>query len=70
MICGKCGRALKTSDSQRIGYGPVCYKNLFGSNRPKGNKSGDQNSNEEFIDYTIPGQMEISDFVSEFLQIG
>ena len=24
-ICGRCGRRLKSLDSQKLGMGPVCY---------------------------------------------
>lgn len=30
MICANCGRKLKSIASKGAGYGPVCYKKLFG----------------------------------------
>jgi hypothetical protein len=28
--CGHCNRTLRDPDSMKIGYGPVCYKKLYG----------------------------------------
>ena len=28
--CGHCNRTLSDPDSMKVGYGPVCYKKLFG----------------------------------------
>ncbi len=30
MICANCGRKLKSAASREAGYGPVCYKRIFG----------------------------------------
>lgn len=65
MKCGVCGRVLKNPDSRKIGYGPVCYKRLFGSPPPKEKvqKEKQADGSEEFHNYVIPGQMQISDFL-------
>lgn len=28
--CGHCNRTLRDPDSMKIGYGPVCYKKIYG----------------------------------------
>jgi hypothetical protein len=28
--CGHCNRTLSDPNSMKVGYGPVCYKKLFG----------------------------------------
>lgn len=33
-ICGRCGRALSAARSVACGYGPVCYKLIFGRGQP------------------------------------
>lgn len=66
MICGACGRVLKNPDSKKTGYGPVCYKKMFGSPPPKKKESKGKRTDESegIHDFVIPGQMEISDFLS------
>lgn len=65
MICGVCGRVLKNPESRKAGYGPVCYKKMFGSPPPreKAPKAKRSDGIEDFREYSIPGQMEISDFL-------
>lgn len=65
MKCGVCGRVLKNPDSRKIGYGPVCYKRVFGSFPPKEKvlKAKQADRSEDFRNYVIPGQMQISDFL-------
>lgn len=63
MICGVCGRVLKNPDSKKMGFGPVCYKKMFGSPPPKEKKEKQADGYEDFHEYAIPGQMEISDFL-------
>lgn len=65
MKCEKCGRVLKNSDSKKMGYGPVCYKKMFGSPPSKKKTSKEKQSDgwNDIQDYSIPGQMEISDFL-------
>lgn len=31
MKCKMCGRALKNTVSRQVGYGPVCYRKMFGN---------------------------------------
>ena len=30
-VCMECGRKLRSQQSKEVGYGPVCYKRVFGS---------------------------------------
>ena len=29
-VCMECGRKLRSQQSKEVGYGPVCYKRVFG----------------------------------------
>lgn len=66
--CELCGRKLKSSESMELGYGPVCYKKVFG-NRKKIRSTKqirDKNSSvsaDELPYYDIPGQMSLEDFL-------
>lgn len=65
MNCEICGRKLKNSNSIELGYGPVCYKKVKVSGehikRSKNLTSGLDN-----INYDIPGQIELEDYLQEF----
>lgn len=28
LVCKRCGRKLKTADSQQLGYGKICYEKM------------------------------------------
>lgn len=56
MKCSVCGRNLRNPESQEIGYGPVCYKRLFGA-KPKHKNRGGSSSEDAMIDYDVPGQI-------------
>lgn len=30
-VCMECGRKLRSQQSKEVGYGPVCYKRVFGT---------------------------------------
>ena len=62
-VCEKCGRKLKSSKSKEVGYGPICYKKLFGSKVKIRNKSVSK-STYKFNLNDMPGQMSIDDFIS------
>lgn len=62
MKCGICGRKLKNRESREIGYGPVCYKRRFGMPPPRKTK-GQNDEKADPEEYSIPGQMEITDYI-------
>lgn len=64
MICLKCGRILKSEKSRELGYGPVCYKSLFGSAR-KSRPKKQPMPTDDFPYYDIPGQMSLDDFLRD-----
>lgn len=62
MRCTICGRKLKNPESIEIGYGPICYKNKFGTAakiRKKGSKAGTMNT----TSCDLPGQLTLYDFL-------
>lgn len=63
MICLNCGRILKSEKSQKLGYGPVCYRKKFGNTRETRNKTNNSSA-DEIPYYDIPGQMKLEDFLS------
>lgn len=65
MKCSVCGRKLKNAKSQEIGYGPVCYRRIFGS-APKRQRIRDRGGGEEDIPcYDIPGQISMEEYLQE-----
>ena len=62
MICLNCGQVLKTAKSRELGYGPVCYKKMFGSSKQISSNTY-FTSADELPDYDIPGQMSLEDFL-------
>lgn len=62
MTCSVCGRELKSAESRKLGYGPVCYRKIFGSS-PKSQKESCETTDSDFPYYEIPGQMTIDDFL-------
>ncbi len=68
MTCVLCGRKLKNIKSKELGYGPVCYKRMFGANL-----QGNKKSNNSYIlglqHYDIPGQMTIDDYLQTKMKI-
>lgn len=66
MNCEMCGRLLKGAESLARGYGPVCYRKIMlaAPRRKKAvSKSNDNYNHLHYIDYNVPGQMELSDFI-------
>lgn len=62
MTCSLCGRKLKNEKSQEIGYGPVCYRRMFGSSL-KRQRIRDRGGGEDIPYYDIPGQINIEDYL-------
>lgn len=64
--CGKCGRTLKDPESIQRGFGPVCYRKVMPPVPRKekiAQKKDDKYNALEELDFQIPGQMELSDFI-------
>lgn len=65
-MCSRCGKKLRSQESREIGYGPVCYKKIFGRNlriRAGGSERTDRQDELEY--YDIPGQMSLEDFLGD-----
>lgn len=63
-VCMECGRKLRSAQSKEAGYGPVCYKRVFGTSL----RIRDGDTKTDYISdsvpyYEIPGQMSIDDFL-------
>ena len=65
MKCSVCGRKLRSPKSQEVGYGPICYKRLFGSNLKSSNKAGPPETEAE-ANCDIPRQMSLDDYLQMF----
>lgn len=65
MICGICGRTLKGAKSKERGYGPICYQKIKPKTVTSRSFSSKQCSGSVFDDedYSVPGQMELSEFI-------
>ena len=62
MICLNCGKKLKDAASRDAGYGPVCYKKMFGTSLRRSRK--DSVSDPANIPYyNIPGQITIEEYL-------
>lgn len=64
MKCKICGRPLKNAQSSRNGYGPVCYRKMFGNRAPVKHQKHNMSSGDSTY-CLIPGQMK----VEEYLQV-
>lgn len=64
MICLNCGRRLKSAASREKGYGPVCYKKLFGDS-PRSNRERNisKNADGPDNDHELPGQIAMDDYL-------
>lgn len=62
MNCLKCGRNLKSAASMETGYGPVCYKRVFGV-RMRGHPDGHSQETDDFPVYSIPGQITMEEYL-------
>lgn len=65
MMCALCGRKLKNQSSIELGYGPVCYKKVFGNKIINRNtkKVSSGNKHNDPINYNILGQMNLEDYL-------
>ena len=65
MTCLLCGRKLMNQKSQEMGYGPVCYRKVFGRSygcrRIKDRGGGDGGEDIPYFD--IPGEMSIEEYL-------
>ena len=60
----ECGRKLMSAQSKEAGYGPVCYKRVFGiSLRIRDGDTKTDYTSDSAPCYEIPGQMSIEDFL-------
>lgn len=62
MICSVCGRILKNPKSAEIGYGPVCYRKMFGHTL-QANRSRAESPAGSIPEYDIPGQMTVEEYL-------
>lgn len=62
MKCSVCGRKLRNPKSQEVGYGPVCYRRLFGTSLRANDKDG-QPSVDVMEHYEVPGQISMDDYL-------
>lgn len=62
MDCSVCGRKLKSARSQALGYGPVCYRKIFGSS-PRSAGKDMVSETTDIPYYDIPGQMTMEEYL-------
>lgn len=68
MNCKICGRVLKNTTSQQMGYGPVCYRKMFGNsifvrNRERRTLKQRDTTAGDSTYCRIPGQMKVDDYL-------
>lgn len=64
VVCMECGRKLRSVQSREVGYGPVCYKKIFGTSlRIRDGETKTDYISDKVPYYEIPGQMSIEDFL-------
>lgn len=66
MKCLICGRKLRSPQSRECGYGPVCYKKVFGNALYTGNQHGPF-FNGKISDCELPGQISMEDYMQMVL---
>lgn len=62
MICLNCGRKLRSAVSREAGYGPVCYKKMFGTSLRSSRKDRVSEATDTTC-YNIPGQMTMEEYL-------
>ena len=62
MICLNCGRKLKSVSSREAGYGPVCYRKMFGTSLRSSRKDS-VSETADTLSYNIPGQMTMEEYL-------
>ena len=64
MKCPICGRKIKNPKSLELGYGPVCYRRMFGeANAVKGTQPSESYELDKFLNYEVPGQISFDDYL-------
>lgn len=61
MICLNCGRKLRSAASREAGYGPVCYRKMFGTSLRSSRKDS-VSVTADTPYYNIPGQMTMDEY--------
>ena len=67
MKCSICGRKLKNPESVSVGCGPICYLKAYGEPLKKRGcykAASTSNPQEKPMNYNIPGQISIDDYLS------
>ena len=67
MKCSVCGRKLTSHKSQEVGYGPVCYRRLFGYCLQE-NDNRDQKPMDVMTNYEVPVQLSMDDYLQMSLK--
>lgn len=67
MKCCICGRELRNNHSRELGYGPICYRRVFGNCRIEQKRKNLLPEKEKVI-CGIPGQVSIDDYLQESLK--
>lgn len=62
MICLNCGRKLRSAVSREVGYGPVCYRKMFGTSLRSSRKDNGLGEN-GISGYNMPGQITIEEYM-------
>ena len=62
MICLNCGRKLKSVASREAGYGPVCYRKMFGTSL-RGSRKYSVSETANTPCYNIPGQVTMEEYL-------
>lgn len=65
MKCLICGRALRSPQSKKLGYGPICYRRAFGKTMKKMKTESVKEVFNSFPSYDIPGQISIEEYLQE-----
>ncbi len=67
MICSNCGRKLRSAVSREAGYGPVCYRKMFGTSLRSSRKES-VSEVADTISYNILGQMTLEEYLQTDLE--
>lgn len=62
MICLNCGRKLRSAASKEAGYGPVCYRKMFGTSL-RSSRKDNVSETADTLYYNIPGQMTMDEYL-------
>lgn len=67
MKCCICGRMLRNSQSQELGYGPVCYRKKFGISPRMIRRDREASPMDGGKGFNIPGQITIEEYLISVL---